>query len=90
MYWRERRLTPGLYTDGKVVYESAYRYTDGRAGMKPVSNLDAFLQSSTIKRDVKEDLLKRLKNDSPDVVVEEWGMCVSEFWSWITFLSIFW
>ena len=71
MYWRERRLTPGLYTDGKVVYESAYRYTDGRAGMKPVSNLDAFLQSSTIKRDVKEDLLKRLKNDSPDVVVEE-------------------
>lgn len=71
MYWRERRLTPGLYTDGKVVYESAYRYTDGRAGMKPVSSLDAFLKSSTVKRDAKENLLRRLKEDSPDVVVEE-------------------
>jgi len=71
MYWRERRLTPGLYTDGKVVYESAYRYTDGRAGMKPVSSLDAFLKSSTIKTDTKENLLMRLKEDSPDVVVEE-------------------
>jgi len=71
MRWRERRLTPGLYTDGKVVYESAYRYSDGRAGMKPVSNLDSFLQSSTIKTDVKENLLQRLKEDSPDVVVEQ-------------------
>ena len=71
MLWRERRLTPGLYTDGKVVYESAYRYSDGRSGMKPVSNLDSFLQSSTIKTNVKENLLQRLKEDSPDVVVEQ-------------------
>ena len=71
MYWRERRLTPGLYTDGKFVYEAAYRYTDGKNGMKPVSNLESFLKSGTIKSEVKQDLLNRLKEDSPDVVVEE-------------------
>jgi|TARA_B100001142_G_scaffold279871_1_gene290749 hypothetical protein len=71
MLWRERRLKPGLYTDGKIVYESAYRYSDGRSGMKPVANLDSFLTSDTIKRDAKERLLRRLKEDSPDVVIEE-------------------
>ena len=30
MYWRERRLSSGLYTDGKTVFESSYRYDDGR------------------------------------------------------------
>lgn len=30
MYWRERRLPSGLYTDGKTVYEASYRYDDGR------------------------------------------------------------
>ena len=30
MYWRERRLREGLYTDGKNVYEATYRYQDGR------------------------------------------------------------
>jgi hypothetical protein len=30
MFWRERRLREGLYTDGKSVYEATYRYQDGR------------------------------------------------------------
>jgi len=70
-FWRERRLKPGLYTDGRVVYESRYRYTDGKNGMKPIAMLDALLKSKSIKKKVKVNLLKRLKEDSPDVVVEE-------------------
>ena len=34
-FWRERRITPGIYTDGTTVYESVYRYRDGMNGMKP-------------------------------------------------------
>lgn len=70
-FWRERRLSPGLYTDGQVVYESKYRYTDGKNGMKPISKLDALLRSKAIKNDVKTDLLKRLQKDSPDIVIED-------------------
>jgi hypothetical protein len=70
-FWRERRLSPGLYTDGKLVYESSYRYTDGKNGMKPISRLDALLKSKVIKKDIKLKVLKRLKEDAPDVVIEE-------------------
>jgi len=70
-FWRDRRLNPGLYTDGRVVYESRYRYTDGKNGMKPIALLDSLLKSKSIKKKVKVDLLKRLKDDSPDVVIEE-------------------
>jgi hypothetical protein len=70
-FWRERRLSPGLYTDGKLVYESKYRYSDGKNGMKPISRLDTLLKSKSVKDTVKKDLLKRLKLDSPDVVIEE-------------------
>jgi len=70
-FWRERRLKPGLYTDGRVVYESRYRYTDGKNGMKPIAMLSALLKSKSIEKKVKVDLVKRLKEDSPDVVIEE-------------------
>lgn len=70
-FWRERRLNPGLYTDGRVVYEARYRYSDGKNGMKPVALLSTLLKSKTIKKEVKKDLVRRLKEDSPDVVVEE-------------------
>lgn len=69
-FWRERRLTPGLYTDGSLVYEQKYRYVDGKNGMKPISKLDALLRSKAIKDTVKTDLLKRLNKDAPDVVIE--------------------
>ena len=70
MYWRERRLQPGLYTDGVSVYESSYRYGDGRNGMCRVSGLQQFLTSKSVKPEQKENILKRLKQDAPDVVLE--------------------
>ncbi len=70
-FWRERRLTDGLYTDGNLVYEQKYRYSDGKNGMKPISKLDALLKSKSIRNDVKSDLLKRLEKDAPDVVIED-------------------
>lgn len=70
-FWRERRLPKGLYTDGKLVYEQKYRYSDGKNGMKPISRLDALLKSKAIKNEVKADLLKRLETHAPDVVIED-------------------
>jgi len=70
-FWRERRLPSGLYTDGSLVYESKYRYSDGKNGMKAISKLDALLRSKSVKESVKLDLLKRLEKDSPDIVIEE-------------------
>ena len=70
-FWRERRLSPGLYTDGELVYESRYRYGDGKNGMKPVSLLDSLLKSKSIRPETKKRLLQRLKEKSPDVIVEE-------------------
>lgn len=70
-FWRERRLPQGLYTDGNLVYEQKYRYSDGKNGMKPISRLDALLKSKAIKNDIKADLLKRLEKDAPDVVIED-------------------
>lgn len=69
-FWRERRLSTGLYTDGRAVYEAIYRYTDGKNGMKFVSGLDELLKSNAIKENTKNNILKRLKNNSPDVVLE--------------------
>eukprot|EP00531_Pseudo-nitzschia_arenysensis_P004585 CAMPEP_0116126416 /NCGR_PEP_ID=MMETSP0329-20121206/6321_1 /TAXON_ID=697910 /ORGANISM="Pseudo-nitzschia arenysensis, Strain B593" /LENGTH=280 /DNA_ID=CAMNT_0003620499 /DNA_START=79 /DNA_END=921 /DNA_ORIENTATION=- len=69
-YWRERRLRPGMYTDGETVYESSYRYRDGRNGMHKVSTLKQFLASSSVARKDKEGILKKLKEAAPDVVLE--------------------
>jgi hypothetical protein len=71
MYWRERRLRPGMYTDGKTVYESSYRYRDGRNGMHQRSTLDQFLSSKAFDDKGKQRILRRLKEDAPDVVLEE-------------------
>jgi hypothetical protein len=71
MYWRERRLNPGLYTDGSIVYEASYRYRDGRNGMKRFSTLSQFMSSKTIPSKQKERIMQRLKQASPDVVLEQ-------------------
>ncbi|KAL3797608.1 hypothetical protein ACHAW5_003327 [Stephanodiscus triporus] len=71
-FWRERRVTPGLYTDGTTVYESVYRYRDGRNGMKPVAKLGSFLSSPGIGQEEKIRIVERLKGgDEPDLVVEK-------------------
>ena len=69
-YWRERRLRPGMYTDGETVYEASYRYRDGRNGMHKVSTLKQFLSSSAVDRKEKEGIIKKLKEAAPDVVLE--------------------
>mmetsp|Transcript_6967 Transcript_6967/g.18912 ORF Transcript_6967/g.18912 Transcript_6967/m.18912 type:complete len:80 (+) Transcript_6967:142-381(+) len=70
-YWRERRLKPGLYTDGSSVYEASYRYRDGRNGMHRVSTLDQLLRSKAFDDKEKERVVQRLKEDAPDVVLED-------------------
>jgi hypothetical protein len=72
MFWRERRLSSQqLYTDGQIVYESSYRYLDGRNGMHKVSSLSDFLRSRAIDPTVKQSLLQRLAKDVPDLVLED-------------------
>lgn len=71
MYWRERRLAPGLYTDGQTVYEASYRYTDGRNGMYRKSTLNQYLSSPKVAEKEKKRILERLDKDSPDLVLEE-------------------
>ncbi|GKY97714.1 hypothetical protein MPSEU_000729600 [Mayamaea pseudoterrestris] len=68
MYWRERRVRPGLYTDGSTVYESSYRYRDGRNGMHKVSSLASFLQRNRVKAQALAD---KLRNGTPDIVLED-------------------
>lgn len=69
-YWRERRLRPGMYTDGESVYESSYRYRDGRNGMHRVGSLQQFLASSSVDVKDKDKILKKLKEAAPDIVLE--------------------
>lgn len=71
MYWRERRLPNGLYTDGNTVYEASYRYRDGRNGMHRISSLQQLLNSKSIDNKTKQILLQRLQSDTPDIVLEE-------------------
>lgn len=71
-FWRERRIDPGLYTDGTTVYEAVYRYRDGKNGMKPVAKLSNFLSSPGLGNEEKMRIVDRLKGgDTPDVVVEK-------------------
>uniref|UniRef100_A0A7S2VDG3 Uncharacterized protein n=1 Tax=Entomoneis paludosa TaxID=265537 RepID=A0A7S2VDG3_9STRA len=71
MYWRERRVRPGLYTDGENVYESSYRFKDGRNGMHKYSSYKDFVKSKSVEQKTKDRIGKRLKEDIPDLVVEE-------------------
>ena len=71
MYWRERRLPSGLYTDGNNVYESSYRYRDGRNGMHLISSFKQFLSSKSIDKKTKNKILQKLQSDTPDIVLEE-------------------
>ena len=71
-FWRERRISPGLYTDGSNVYETVYRYRDGKNGLKPVAKLSDFLASPGLGYEEKMKVVERLKGgDEPDLVVEK-------------------
>lgn len=70
MYWRQRRLAPGVYTDGEKVYETIYHYGEGRNGMKLISeNLNSYLDRHPEFQ--KESLLEKVNGGGkPDVVLE--------------------
>jgi len=70
MYWRERRLPDGLYTDGNTVYENCYRYRDGRNGMRRLSTLDQFMNSKAVDPSLKESAKESVKKPAPDIVLE--------------------
>jgi hypothetical protein len=70
MYWRERRLPAGLYTDGTMVYETTYRYKDGRNGIRKVRSFSQYLQDTGVDKGTKDKILKRLQSDVPDIVIE--------------------
>ena len=72
-FWRERRINPGLYTDGNTVYESVYRYRDGKNGLKPVAKLSNFLSSPGMTGvEEKLKVVERLNGgDDPDIVIEK-------------------
>ena len=59
-----------MYTDGETVYEASYRYRDGRNGMHKVSTLKQFLSSSAVDAKDKKNIMKKLKEAAPDVVLE--------------------
>lgn len=69
-YWRERRLKQGLYSDGKQVFESSYDFKNGKNGMHKVSTVEQFAKSKKVDVSVKKGLLKRFKEDSPDIVYD--------------------
>lgn len=64
-------MRPGLYTDGETVYEASYRYRDGRNGMHRRTTLQKYLNSRAMDVAQKTKLLQRLKQDTPDIVLEE-------------------
>jgi hypothetical protein len=70
-YWRERRLPGGLYTDGNTVYESCYRYRDGRNGMRRIATYDQFMDSPAVDSQLKENAKKNVNKPAPDIVLEE-------------------
>jgi hypothetical protein len=70
MYWRERRLPPGTYTDGTTVFETTYRYKDGRNGMRRSRTLSQFMRDASVDKATKEKIMKKIQKDHPDVVLE--------------------
>jgi len=68
MYWRERRVRPGVFTDGATVYETAYRYKDGKNGIRALGSLDHFLASNP---EEKDKVLKKVETGTPDLVLEK-------------------
>lgn len=67
MYWRDRRVRPGVFTDGATVYETAYRYKDGKNGIRALGPLDSFLEENP---EEKNKILKKIEVGNPDLVFE--------------------
>jgi len=61
-----------LYTDGRTVYESTYRYRDGRNGMKRLSTLEQFMlsENTNLSHKEKQRIRNKLQTAAPDLVLE--------------------
>ena len=61
-----------LYTDGRTVYESTYRYRDGRNGMKRLSTLEQFMlsENTNLSDKEKQRIRNKLQTAAPDLVLE--------------------
>jgi len=70
MYWRERRLRPGSYTDGTNVFETTYRYKDGRNGIRKSRTLAQFMRDASVDKATKKKIMKKIQKDHPDIVLE--------------------
>eukprot|EP00543_Licmophora_paradoxa_P009850 CAMPEP_0202463702 /NCGR_PEP_ID=MMETSP1360-20130828/59173_1 /ASSEMBLY_ACC=CAM_ASM_000848 /TAXON_ID=515479 /ORGANISM="Licmophora paradoxa, Strain CCMP2313" /LENGTH=307 /DNA_ID=CAMNT_0049086705 /DNA_START=139 /DNA_END=1062 /DNA_ORIENTATION=- len=70
MYWRERRLRPGVYTDGADLYQTTYRYNDGRNGLRLVDSLGHFLNNTKVDDQTKTNIQRALAKKFPDIVME--------------------
>lgn len=71
-FWRERRISPGIYTDGADVYESVYRFRDGKNGLKRTAKLEKYLDSPSLSPEKKNMIIERLKGGgTPDIVIEK-------------------
>ena len=67
MYWRERRLRPGVFTDGVNVYETEYRYRDGKNGLRNKGSLEDFLAANP---DERRGIEEKLEKGTPELVME--------------------
>jgi hypothetical protein len=67
MYWRERRLRPGLYTDGQSVYATSYRYRDGRNGIRALSSLQNYFKRNGSKQ---QQIEEKIRKGVPEIVLE--------------------
>mmetsp|Transcript_15011 Transcript_15011/g.22859 ORF Transcript_15011/g.22859 Transcript_15011/m.22859 type:complete len:405 (+) Transcript_15011:121-1335(+) len=70
MFWRERRLPEGVYTDGVSFYQPSYRYSDGRNGMKKIGSIKVIARSSG-NFNLLKDVKKQIQGRRPDIVLEE-------------------
>lgn len=75
MKTRERRIKPGLYTDGESVYEGTYDYRKGKNVMRKYnspmasSDLKEYLKTNMGDGQV-EKLMSRIAEEQPDIVIE--------------------
>jgi len=69
-FWRERRLRPGIYTDGQSVFETSYHYGEGQNGIRQIQELDEFLEDKTVSKATKQKAVQCMKRQKPDLVIE--------------------
>jgi hypothetical protein len=53
------------------MYETSYRYRDGRNGMRRLSTFEQFMNSKTVDSSLKEKAVSSLEKAAPDIVLEE-------------------